>query len=149
MKAKSVVTVVLLAFVGVSVAYLVIQESASQPALQGESARTGVARPEFKAPGDVDPLLAETGRQTSHKLIAYYFHRTQRCRTCLTMEAYAKDALREGLSDAFESGEVEWRANLLDPPENIVDGFLVLSDRPGLGHQLNDTVLNDVRIQHN
>lgn len=46
-------------------------------------------------------------------------------------------------------GEVEWRANLLDPPENIVGGFLVLSDRPGLGHQLNDTVLNDVRIQHN
>ena len=34
-------------------------------------------------------------------------------------------------------GEVDWRANLLDPPERIVDGHLLLSDRPGIGHRLN------------
>ena len=38
-------------------------------------------------------------------------------------------------------GEVDWRADLLDPPEQIVDGHLLLSDRPGIGHRLNpDTV---------
>ena len=44
------------------------------------------------------------------KLVAYYFHRTQRCQTCLAMEAYAAEALREGFSEAFESGELEWQA---------------------------------------
>lgn len=38
-------------------------------------------------------------------------------------------------------GEVDWRADLLDPPERIEDGYLLLSQEPGLGHRLNsDTV---------
>ena len=34
-------------------------------------------------------------------------------------------------------GEVDWRSELLDPPERVVDGHLMLSDRPGIGHRLN------------
>ncbi len=34
-------------------------------------------------------------------------------------------------------GEVDWRAQLLEPAERIEDGHLVLSDAPGLGHRLN------------
>jgi galactonate dehydratase len=34
-------------------------------------------------------------------------------------------------------GEVDWRADLLDPPEQVVDGHLLLSDQPGIGHRLN------------
>ncbi len=30
-------------------------------------------------------------------------------------------------------GEVEWRASLVSPPEEIVDGFIEVPDRPGLG----------------
>lgn len=37
----------------------------------------------------------------------------------------------------FAWGEVPWRAELLDPPEQIEDGYLIVSDRPGLGHTLN------------
>ena len=37
----------------------------------------------------------------------------------------------------FAWGEVPWRAELLDPPEQIENGFLIVSDRPGLGHTLN------------
>ena len=40
-------------------------------------------------------------------------------------------------------GEVDWRADMLDPPEKIENGHLVLSDRPGLGHRLNETILKD------
>jgi galactonate dehydratase len=35
-------------------------------------------------------------------------------------------------------GEVAWRAELIDPPEQITAGALVLSDRPGLGITLNE-----------
>ncbi len=38
----------------------------------------------------------------------------------------------------FSYGEVPWRAELLDPPEEVVDSALVLSNRPGLGHDLNE-----------
>lgn len=38
-------------------------------------------------------------------------------------------------------GEVDWRADLLDPVERIEDGYLVLSHEPGLGHRLNPDVV--------
>lgn len=38
----------------------------------------------------------------------------------------------------FSYGEVPWRAELIDPPEQIIDSALVLSGRPGLGIKLNE-----------
>jgi galactonate dehydratase len=38
-------------------------------------------------------------------------------------------------------GEVPWRNNIITPQEEFVDGFAIVSDRPGLGFQLN---LNEV-----
>ena len=38
-------------------------------------------------------------------------------------------------------GEVDWRRDLIDPPEQISGGELLLSDRPGLGVALNQDVL--------
>ena len=42
-------------------------------------------------------------------------------------------------------GEVEWRSNLLTPPERIEDGHLVLSQEPGLGHRLNPQIVEAFR----
>ena len=38
----------------------------------------------------------------------------------------------------FSYGEVPWRAELIDPPEQIENSSLVLSERPGLGVKLNE-----------
>jgi len=38
-------------------------------------------------------------------------------------------------------GEVDWRADLLEPAERIEDGHLLLPDGPGLGHRLNPEVV--------
>ena len=38
----------------------------------------------------------------------------------------------------FSYGEVPWRAELIDPPEQIVNSALVLTGRPGLGVTLNE-----------
>jgi galactonate dehydratase len=40
-------------------------------------------------------------------------------------------------------GEVQWRTDLLEPPETVQDGYLIVSDRPGLGHRLNEAVLKN------
>lgn len=37
-------------------------------------------------------------------------------------------------------GEVDWRADLLDPPERIEQGHLILPEGSGLGHRLNPAV---------
>lgn len=41
----------------------------------------------------------------------------------------------------FAWGEVDWRAALLAPAERVEDGYLVLSQEPGIGHKLNPSVL--------
>ena len=38
----------------------------------------------------------------------------------------------------FSYGEVPWRAELIDPPEQVVDSALPLSERPGFGINLNE-----------
>jgi galactonate dehydratase len=38
----------------------------------------------------------------------------------------------------FSYGEVPWRAELIDPPEVVLDSALVLAERPGFGIALND-----------
>ncbi len=38
-------------------------------------------------------------------------------------------------------GEVPWRAELIDPPEQLFNGLLALSERPGLGISLNEKTL--------
>jgi galactonate dehydratase len=40
----------------------------------------------------------------------------------------------------FSYGEVPWRAELVDPPEDTAGGALGLSDRPGLGLKLNEKI---------
>lgn len=44
-------------------------------------------------------------------------------------------------------GEVDWRAALLEPAEQIEDGHLILNDAPGLGHRLNWDLVNQQRRQ--
>ena len=43
-------------------------------------------------------------------------------------------------------GEVDWRADLLTPPERIEDGHLLLSQEPGLGHRLNPQLVDAYRV---
>jgi galactonate dehydratase len=43
-------------------------------------------------------------------------------------------------------GEVDWRAQLLEPAERIEDGYLVINDLPGLGHRLNPALVRQHRV---
>ena len=118
MKAKTIVSTVLLLFVAASVAYLVVNESRSQPEADQGVQNAGAAQTTVKEAAAESAVIADQTTDTGHKLVAYYFHRTKRCRTCLTMEAYAEAGLRDGLPDAFESGALEWRAVNVEEPEN-------------------------------
>jgi len=118
MKAKTIVSTVLLLFVAASVAYLVVNESRSQPEADQGVQNAGAAQTTVKEAVAESGVIADETKETGPKLVAYYFHRTQRCRTCLTMEAYANEALREGLPDVIESGELEWHTVNVEEPQN-------------------------------
>ena len=46
----------------------------------------------------------------------------------------------------FSHGEVPWRAEIVDPPEQISGGYMTLSERPGLGVELNGRVVAAHRV---
>ena len=117
MKSKSIVSIVLLLFVGVSLAYLVISESRSPANAERGDRETSIAQPPSTGPNAASATVTGEGQETGPRLIAYYFHRTQRCHTCLAMEEYAEEALQVAFPEAFESGEVEWRAVNIEEPE--------------------------------
>jgi len=122
MKAKTIGTVVLLAFVAISIGYLIVSEtndSATADATAGKGATSD------RTPGPGGKETGETATMddkgppattAAHKVIAYYFHNTMRCVTCLKIEELAEQALREELADAFESGELEWHALNMEEP---------------------------------
>lgn len=109
MKAKKIVTILLLIFVAGSVAYMVMKEVTAKPAK--ESA-------EQSAPAKQDT-----------KLIVYYFHGDVRCATCHKLETYAKEAMDSFFPDALASGKIIWEATNIDRPENrhFIDDYQLVT----------------------
>lgn len=50
----------------------------------------------------------------SHRVIAYYFHTTQRCASCRAIEAYSREAIETAFADELEDGRLVWRTVNLD-----------------------------------
>lgn len=48
----------------------------------------------------------------------YYFHRTLRCHTCLTIESLARAAVHEHFSDGLAAGRITWQAVNIELPGN-------------------------------
>ena len=46
----------------------------------------------------------------------------------------------------FSFGETEWRAELIDPPEEVRGGYLTVSGRPGLGIELNERTVRKYAV---
>jgi hypothetical protein len=90
------VTVALLVFVASSLAYLVAGETGG---------RRGAATPAAS-------ISAEP------RVVAYYFHATMRCPTCLSIERGARAALESAFGPELAGGVLEWRAVDMEAPGN-------------------------------
>jgi thiol-disulfide isomerase/thioredoxin len=44
----------------------------------------------------------------SDRAVAMYFHRTQRCPTCLKMGSYSEEAVKKGFAEQVKEGSVEF-----------------------------------------
>ena len=94
MKIKTALTVALLLFVVISIVALIARESGNYPRVSTESEADNNA---------VDTKMPE------NRIIVYYFHGNVRCPTCLTLEAYSKEAVETQFQDELKSGRVDWQ----------------------------------------
>jgi hypothetical protein len=101
MKVKTAITSALLLFVAASVILLGIKEFRGRPA--GPVARQQAGPP---------------GKKVLDGVIVYYFHGDVRCTTCLTIEAYAREAVESGFAEELKKGRLEWRAVNVDRKGN-------------------------------
>ena len=104
MKIKLIVTILLLVFVAASIVVLFMKDGA-EPDVE-KTAETGAAA------GDT-------------KLVVYYFHGNARCKTCLTIEMYALEAIETGFPEALRANRIEFLPVNLELPENehFIDDF--------------------------
>jgi len=73
---------------------------------------------------------ADNGAASPLKLVAYYFHATQRCATCLAIESYSKEALQAKFSEQLKAGVIDWQVVDVEQVKNrhfIQDYQLVTS----------------------
>ncbi|HUT29415.1 MAG TPA: nitrophenyl compound nitroreductase subunit ArsF family protein [Sedimentisphaerales bacterium] len=66
-----------------------------------------------------------TPQHRSRTVVAYYFHRTFRCPSCLAIEALSLEALQSGFEQALRDGTMEWVTVNVDEPggEDFVNEF--------------------------
>ncbi len=109
MTAKKITTIVLLAFVAISVAVFIARQAGIVPA-------------------NLIPF-GSSSDSPHHKIIAYYFHGAVRCQTCLNIESYTDEAMKTHFADDLASGKLEWRViNREEPPnEHFVEDYQLYS----------------------
>lgn len=91
MKTKKILTISLLMIVFGNIAYLVLDEATTASSNQNKVSGAG-------------SITQGT------KVIAYYFHRTVRCVSCITIERYSAEAIENGFADELKDGRLEWRS---------------------------------------
>src|SRR4030067_1704226 len=61
---------------------------------------------------------ADSTHKPAGKVTAYYFHRTHRCRTCLTIEKYAQQALEHYFKKELSEKRLEFKPMDMEKAEN-------------------------------
>jgi hypothetical protein len=52
--------------------------------------------------------VEQPARRPADRVVAMYFHRTERCPTCLKMGSYSEEAIKKGLEKQVREGSVEF-----------------------------------------
>lgn len=115
MKAQTIITILLLGFVGLSIAYLVVKES-------DEGSTGDMEAVDAVASGQIDDGM-------EHQVVAYYFHGHKRCPSCLKIEAYSKEAVETGFGKAMQNGSLVWQVVNYEEPgfEHYADDYKLVT----------------------
>jgi hypothetical protein len=74
-------------------------------------AAEGQAKAKTAAPAQATP-------KTAARTVIYYFHGTNRCQTCRTIEAYAEEAVKAAFGPELASEQIRWQPRDVDESAN-------------------------------
>ena len=57
-------------------------------------------------------------KEKPDRLIVYYFHGTSRCPSCIKIESFSEQAVKEGFVKELKNGKIVWKVINTDEPEN-------------------------------
>jgi Tfp pilus assembly major pilin PilA len=144
LKIKKLLSAVLLLFILSSISFLVYKELLQKSYSKGNTvtevqnnkeSQNYAASPQKQSAQDKkvntrDKVTAKPGEpetacnfqgascDSNNKVIAYYFHGTNRCATCLTIERYSREAIEKYFSQEIREGILEFKPLNVDEPEN-------------------------------
>ena len=117
MKPKAIATGALLAFVVVSIGYLIAKETRSPKPDAKEQGNDAVAASEqVPVAGTTDEPSNAT--KSVHTVVAYYFHGNVRCQTCRKLEAYTSESVATSFANELADGRLQWRTVNVDKKAN-------------------------------
>jgi hypothetical protein len=64
------------------------------------------------------PTATSQAADAQRQFVAYYFHRTVRCQTCLSIEKQSREAIELGYNGELSAGRLEWHAVNIEEPGN-------------------------------
>ncbi len=139
---KTIITVVLLLFVGVSLVTLTVKERQRSQAKRqlAKSAKAQLAtKSATSEPAATSEPTSKPAAAKMHKVIVYYFHGNVRCPTCIKIEAYAREAIESAFANELRSGKLQFIVINAQKPENehyiydykLVSKSLVVSEVSG------------------
>jgi hypothetical protein len=112
---KRIISTGLLIFVVFSLVYLAVGKQKTGTTAAVANSENGNVCGEGKQCTGVDPVeLPSDGSIT----VAYYFHRTARCRTCRALESAAKEAIKSTFADDLAGGALSVRSINVEEPGN-------------------------------
>lgn len=117
MKAKLAITVILLAFVAVSIIFVAAKEArrSAAPAAPAAPTATDPSTPDASAapPAPVGTTsavaaanVADDAEAPKHQVLAYYLHNNVRCPSCIKIEKYTTTAINKYFADELTSGKL-------------------------------------------
>ena len=131
MNSKKIIKIILIGFVVVSIGYILFsyaENNGKKPQTQTEQTSNSETA---SAPENQTSLNSDSGSicgandpgcekqsQPERYVIAYYFHGTHRCYTCLTIEQYAKEAIESGFRNELQSGRLKFFSVNVEEPGN-------------------------------
>jgi hypothetical protein len=111
---------------------------------------TGLASVVFAQSPDLETAVGATGdgaATAEREVVLYYFHGTRRCKTCLTIESYAQQAVETKFEDELRASTLRWKVVNTDEAANahfVKDFGLVSSSLVVVELQGGDVIRHDV-----
>jgi hypothetical protein len=87
-------------------------------ALAVSGAACAADRPSESKSKSTPPSSAQPAPKAVAQTVVYYFHGTNRCHTCRTIEAYADESVKAAFAAELSSGAIQWKPTNTDESAN-------------------------------